>query len=220
MGAVNKFFKMYQTFEEQINTLIAGVVAILLTSAAAFFRKLPQYYIEAKQKRHFDETQQLDIILDDLVEDTRAIYGHIIKYHDGHKELKPGSNWRMTVVWEALGKPCVSCANSDCIYKQFPRKRLQSDWDDVPVTSSWFKVVSKAYLDPQHCHVTSIEDKILGDTEKEIFRNSGIKTYVEILIKVKGMRFYTLGLSFCENHEGLDNYSDIVIAGRKLYKLL
>ena len=212
--------EMYQLFEEHINKLLAGLVALLLTAAATFFRKLPQYIVEKRQRRNFEDVVNLDIILDDLVEETGAVYGHIIKYHNGNKELKPGAEWRMTVTWESLGKPCLDCEHKCVFGKTNKRKRLQQDWDNVPVSSNWFRIVSKAYLNPNQPHITYITDEDLSDIEVEVWKQAGIHSFMEILIKVKDRKFFTLGLSFCENHSIPFTAVSIIAASRKLYRLL
>ena len=211
---------MYELFREHLTQLLATIMVGMTAATAAFFKKLPQHYFETKQKTQVEKMQQLDIILDDLVDETGAIYGHIINYHDGHKELLAGDKWRMTVTWESLGKPCVSCTNT-CEFRELGgRKRLQEEWQDVHVTSGWFKTVSKAYLDKSTYHLTSVTDKKIGKEELEIFQRSGIHTFVEILIKVKNKTFYTLGLSFCKKYEEEGRYIAIIPAGKRLAKLL
>jgi hypothetical protein len=205
-------------FEKHVNELIAGLIAAFVAWFTLILRKLPDYLLEVRQKREFDKLGKLDVLLDEIVDDVGAIYGHVIKYHNGGEELAVGNNWLMSVVWESVGKPCHDCGDRCAFAKK--HKRLQSEWQKEPISSEWFKIVQKSYLEREKCHATSIDDKNLGEVQRQIFKRSNIHTYMEVFIKSRKMEFFTLGLSFCDKHEGLKSCGAVIITARQLNKLL
>ena len=133
--------------------------------------------------------------------------------------MKLGNKWHMSVVWESLGKPCGKC-EGNCAFRRNPR-RLQREWQRTPISSNWFKVVTKAYFDQENCHLTKSSDPVLGDLGRALFERSDISCFVEYFLKVDHKSFYTIGISYCKYRTNvMTDCAEIISTAKQIKKLI
>jgi len=205
-----------KTIWEVLENGLAEILAVFFMALVVALRKLPGKIKRKKDRkliihdlekhaRAFSETQ-------DLVDETQAVYGWGILYHNHGPE-------KLTVMFECLGHACNNCQHP-CSF-QNKRKRIQSSWINRPIHKFWLENLALKTL-KLNGKVNTVRHDEASDFQQEIFDNIGVHTVKEVFIKTKtSHEFITVCFAYCENYEH-NALTDPALMGlaNKLYRYL
>lgn len=214
--------------QDKSTEIVAALIVAILTALIAYFKKLPAYIIKKraeKRRRRLEITQlaavkagnKINNIIDQLGNDTGALYVHIIRYHNGGYPLEVGHALNMTVEWEEPGHSCDGCMTQCSMYKKVPR--VQHQWKGQPVTGNWFDIIEHTLNNKTECTTIPIEN--MDDEHADLWKTYNIALFKEVFIKHTELGFYTLGLSFCRRTKDIDVADGLMVhAAGQLNKYL
>lgn len=209
---MSKIHNMFNFLEEEANKAIGYVIAIMVAAVIAFFKKIPLFYrTKANKIRNeliWKNASATYNIIQRLADTTGAIYVHVVRYHNKGPH-------KLTIDAEVLGRSCDNCITK-CNYNR-QIKRIQHDWQGVPLTSWGVKNALQVMQDKS---VNLIVNNI-SEAEKDVFVNYGIYNMRQVFIKHKHDGFIVLSVSFCERFKAINNVNGLIESeARRLEKYL
>lgn len=205
---MDRLVKDFSIFQDITTNVIAGLIATGLLALGIFFKDLPRKilikYYEKQNEKNILKIAKLRKIMRGLMDETGALYVHIIKYSDTGKAITPHSVLKETVLWEEVNKRCDTCPLNTG--EKYEVRRLQDKWFERTVQGNWIDMICDVVQHKES--IVSLRKKDRDDYGQSIFEAYHIEMFKARYLKGKYSGFYILGLSFCKH-----KLPDITVAG-------